>query len=221
MVSNRKPRQQTGTACCESTCNHTCRPAKYLRNITSRPRHMYIYHGRQSPRAARLHTRVMRHRTRRQHLAHKLGTERSLPVSIVDLTSNFNSNLDQLPIDIWLVTPSIDMFVALLFTLAAAASAWLVWKAQKPRPKLDVPLLQFEGDNSMLRYLNDTRSLMKKGYAEVSSYLPSDHRFLLHDNSISKKGGRFRCSITSTSAIHSSFSRRSTWKKSAVLHRRS
>jgi hypothetical protein len=65
--------------------------------------------------------------------------------------------------------PSIAMFVALLFTLAAVASAWLVWKAPKPRPKLDVPLLQFDGDNSMLRYLNDTRSLMKKGYADVSS----------------------------------------------------
>jgi hypothetical protein len=113
------------------------------------------------------------------------------------------------------------MFVTLLFTLAAAASAWLVWKAQKPRPKLDVPLLQFEGDNSMLRYLNDTRSLMKKGYADVSRCLSSDHRFFLHVNSTSKKEGRFRCSTTSTLGIHSSFSRRSTWKKSAVLRKRS
>lgn len=62
------------------------------------------------------------------------------------------------------------MYVTLLFTLAAAASAWLVWKARKPRSKLDIPLLRFEGDNSMLRYLNDTRTLMKKGYADVSNY---------------------------------------------------
>ncbi|KAH6627324.1 cytochrome P450 [Chaetomium tenue] len=58
------------------------------------------------------------------------------------------------------------MSVALVSTVLVAVAAWLVLRARASGPKLDIPYLQFEGDNSLLRYLNDTRSLMRKGYAE-------------------------------------------------------
>ncbi|KAK3296554.1 cytochrome P450 [Chaetomium fimeti] len=60
------------------------------------------------------------------------------------------------------------MLVALVFTILVGAAAWLVLRARTSGPKLDIPYLQFEGDNSLLRYLNDTRSLMRKGYAEYT-----------------------------------------------------
>lgn len=56
------------------------------------------------------------------------------------------------------------------FYLVAAvvvAAAWLTWAGLKPSPKLDIPHVQFEGDNSMARYISETKSLLDQGQAQV------------------------------------------------------
>lgn len=59
------------------------------------------------------------------------------------------------------------MSVALM-TVAAATVAWLVWRLIAPPPKLNMPHVKFEGDNSMARYRAETRTLMEQGYNKVS-----------------------------------------------------
>lgn len=55
-----------------------------------------------------------------------------------------------------------------LIAVVTAAASWLLWVWWTTSPsKLDMPQLQFEGDNSPARYLAETGALMKKGYKMV------------------------------------------------------
>ncbi|RYP81367.1 hypothetical protein DL769_002013 [Monosporascus sp. CRB-8-3] len=72
------------------------------------------------------------------------------------------------------------MSAALYLFIAAAAMAWLAWKQMTPLPKLEVPRVQFEGDNSMERYISETKSLMDQGYAQ---YLKKGEPFSIRNPS--------------------------------------
>jgi len=51
---------------------------------------------------------------------------------------------------------------------------WL-YKRHTTASKLKMPHLQFDGDNSPMRYITDTQSLMHKGYlkVEILTYRPT------------------------------------------------
>ncbi|KAJ3530947.1 hypothetical protein NM208_g7714 [Fusarium decemcellulare] len=53
-----------------------------------------------------------------------------------------------------------------LFALAVAATAWLIRAKLFWSPKLNMPYLRFDGDDSPAKYLSETTSLMDKGYSQ-------------------------------------------------------
>ncbi|KEY71951.1 hypothetical protein S7711_07100 [Stachybotrys chartarum IBT 7711] len=57
------------------------------------------------------------------------------------------------------------MFAAIIVA-AVMATAWFFIKSGFSRVKLDMPYLEFEGDNSAARYASGTREIMKKGYEQ-------------------------------------------------------
>lgn len=64
------------------------------------------------------------------------------------------------------------MFAAIIVA-AVMATAWFFIKSSFSRVKLDMPYLEFEGDNSAARYASGTREIMKKGYEQVTYMLLS------------------------------------------------
>ncbi|KAI1845528.1 hypothetical protein JX266_008386 [Neoarthrinium moseri] len=53
-----------------------------------------------------------------------------------------------------------------LVIAGAVATAWLGWTLLKSPPKLHIAHVQFEGDNSMARYISETKTLMDQGQAQ-------------------------------------------------------
>jgi hypothetical protein len=62
------------------------------------------------------------------------------------------------------------MSVALLFLVAITATVFAIWSLAKrspPTPKLDLPYVRFDGDNSPARYKAEYGELLSRGYNEV------------------------------------------------------
>lgn len=62
------------------------------------------------------------------------------------------------------------MSVALLFIAAAAAAVFAIWSIAKrptPPPKLNLPYVCFDGDNSPARYRAEYAELLSRGYNRV------------------------------------------------------
>lgn len=60
----------------------------------------------------------------------------------------------------------------MLLVIVAATASWFAWtQVMSHRRRLDIPYLQFTGNNSQPRYTSETKSLMDKGYNEASTLI--------------------------------------------------
>ena len=59
----------------------------------------------------------------------------------------------------------------ILYVAVIAVGAWLLYskRASLP-PKLNLPYLKFEGDNSASRYKIESETILARGYAQVSAH---------------------------------------------------
>lgn len=70
----------------------------------------------------------------------------------------------------------------------ALTACWLLWQllATRQSSKLDMPQLQFEGDNSPARYQAETGALMAEGYTKVKVCLQQVH-FASYNRTLDQK----------------------------------
>lgn len=91
-----------------------------------------------------------------------------------------------------------------LFLVASLGAIWFILRREAV-VRLNMPYVQFDGDNSDARYISETKSLMERGYYNVRITLYQDIGYLAHlCSSTSKVAKRLPSGIRWMKNIHKS-----------------